>query len=438
MTARARKRLVLGLLLLVGLVIGLVNTHKKEVSELVVYVLGAERMSEGAEIYRADDAKPFTYPPSFAMPFMPFLAVPEKAQRTVWFFVNVAAFAGVVALLRDLLMRFLRERGDAERATRWLWIATFVLAGRHVAAVFENQSHDMLVFLFVTLAAWCGARKRDGLAGAAAGLGASFKATPLLFAPVFFGERRWRAGAMVLITTGLMVWLPDLVYPRSDGGSWVVAWYDTFLSGIGAGETAKADGAWAAWNFLNQNLAGSLYRLATPVAEAQEHGALWDVSIIAPSAAGLKAITLGGQAAVLAYLGWCARPALTRGESSGSTAFRRVGEAGLVGCGMVLLSPMSSKAHFCVLTLAMLFCVTHYARVKRDPVQLGLLVLVFITGTLTVKGLVGSSIGNELLARGSVCWHTVILMFATGRALRVGFGDPTKGSGETSAAAEPA
>ena len=83
---------------------------------------------------------------------------------------------------------------------------------------------------------------------------------------------------------------------------------------------------------------------------------------------------------------------------------------------------MSSKAHFCVLTLPMLYAVVHWACVRRDRVQLALLLLVFATGTLTVKGLVGTSVGNELLARGSVCWHTVLTLWACGRALRSGFG----------------
>ena len=105
MTPTLRRRLVLGLVLAALFVVGLVQTHRKPVSELDVYVLGAERMAQGAEIYRPDDAKPFTYPPSFALPFLPFLAVPEGLRRDVWFGVNATALALVVLMLRDLLAR---------------------------------------------------------------------------------------------------------------------------------------------------------------------------------------------------------------------------------------------------------------------------------------------------------------------------------------------
>ncbi|MCB9870761.1 MAG: hypothetical protein H6837_12965 [Planctomycetes bacterium] len=46
-----------------------------------VYVLGAERMRSGAEIYRPDDIKPFTYPPGMALMFMPLTLLPHDAVR---------------------------------------------------------------------------------------------------------------------------------------------------------------------------------------------------------------------------------------------------------------------------------------------------------------------------------------------------------------------
>jgi hypothetical protein len=434
MTALSRRRALIGVLLLAGVVVGLLSAHRKEVSELVVYVGGAERMSEGQEIYRPTDAKPFTYPPAFALPFLPFVFLPEGAHRTVWFFTNLVVFGGILWALRDLLRRFASSIGHEARPTGWIWAVTALLAGRHVSAVFENQSHDMLVFGTVTLAAWAGARGREGLAGAAAGVGAAFKATPLLFAPLFFVQRRVRALSCLVVSVAVMVWLPDLLFPRADGGSWVVAWYRTFLSGIEVGGTAEAEGAWNAWNLLNQNLASSLYRLMTPVPQEQWTKNCWDASVVAVGPAGLKLITLAAQAAIVLHLLWSSRPSLAKGEAAALTAFRRLGEAGLVGCGMVLLSPMSSKAHFCVLTLAALFAVSHYALVRRDRTQLVLLVLAAATGLLSMKGLVGSSFGNVLLANGVVCWHTVLLMLAAGRALRLGMSDRRAASAAAAAA----
>jgi len=417
LSPRAKRRLLVGVLLLLVVVAGLYYSQRKHVSELDVYTLGAERMIEGGEIYRADDPKPFTYPPSFALLFVGFHWIPESLHRAVWFLGNLAAFGIIVLLLRRLLLGFLASRTVPPRAV-WIWLLTFLLAGRHVTAVFENQSHDMFVFLPVMLGAWCSARGRDGLAGTAFGFGAAFKATPLLFAPVLLWQRRFLGAATVLLVTAFALWLPDLLFPRADGEHWVMAWYHTFVSGIGVGETAEAEGAWASWNFLNQNLAGSLYRLLTPVAVATDKA--WDVSLFDPGETGRMWVTLGGQLAVLAYIAWCVRPRLAEHDTPAERAFRRLGEAGSVACGMVLLSPMSSKAHFCVLLVAVLFSVTHWLAVRRDPLQLVLLLAVFATGTLTMKGLLGTTLGNELLARGAVCWSTVLVLLVTGRALRLG------------------
>ncbi|MFC1888711.1 glycosyltransferase family 87 protein [Thermodesulfobacteriota bacterium] len=419
LSPKARKRLLLALLLVVGIAVGLVSTHRKEISELVVYVLGAERMAAGEEIYRPDDAKPFTYPPAFAMPFMVFQWVPEGAHRTVWFFVNLATFVGIVLMLRRLLLEFLSERGEGPPGTLWIWVVTFLLAGRHVSAVFENQSHDMMVFFLVALATFLATREREGLCGVAIGVAASFKATPLLFVPVFAWQRRFAAAALTALATGIMLWLPDLFFSRLDGEYWVMAWYHTFIAGIGVGETATDEGAWRAWNMLNQNLAGTLYRLATPVKPIGRF--VWDVSLVDLGSTALKATTLALQASILAFLCWCTRPKLGVDDSQLEGGFRRLGEAGIVACGMVLLSPMSSKAHFCVLLMALMFTVTHYLAVRRDRIQLLLLIGVFVTGTLTVKGLVGTAIGNQFLAYGFVCWSTVLVLIATGRALRIGF-----------------
>jgi hypothetical protein len=420
LSPRTRKWLLIGVLFAVAIAVGLSNTHHKEVSELDVYTRGAERMMAGEEVYRNDEPKPFTYPPAFALPFVGFHWIPQSAHRTAWFFVNLSVFLAVFLLLRRLMLQFLASRGNGPPRVAWIWLVVFLLAGRHVAAVFENQSHDLLVLLVVMLGTWFSARTRDSLAGAAFGIGAAFKATPLLFAPILFWQRRFVAALAVIVATAGMLWLPDLIFPRADGGHWVLAWYHTFVSGIGVGETAEAEGAWSAWNFLNQNLGSSLYRLLTPVSTIPDK--VWDVSLASPGAGGLKAITLILQVAILAFIAWSVRPRLAAEDSDSERSFRRVGEAGLVACGMVLLSPMSSKAHFCVLIIAMLFTVTHYFAVRRDVIQLLLLICVLVTGTLTMKGLVGTSLGNEFLARGSVCWSTVLVLLATGRALRLGFG----------------
>jgi hypothetical protein len=155
--------------------------------ELPVYVTGGERMAAGQEIYRrGTDAKPFTYPPFAAAPFVPFAKLPAAWQPPLWFCIN---FLILVAMLR-----WLHRQGREAWGGAWpwrpvvFWALAGIFGGRHVVSVFTNQSNDLLVAGLVTMVAvsWCRSRAvADAFAGVFAGLGAALKATPLIFLGLF-------------------------------------------------------------------------------------------------------------------------------------------------------------------------------------------------------------------------------------------------------------
>ncbi len=103
--------------------------------------------------------------------------------------------------------------------------------------------------------------------------------------------------------------------------------------------------------------------------------------------------------------------------AAGPLAFRRLGEVAMIACGMVLLSPMSSKSHFCVLLLPVSFCAAAFLYRGRKLALGILLVAVFAVGTLSSKGLVGREIGQVLLACGSVTWTAMLCLVATAGVL---------------------
>lgn len=391
--------------------------------ELPVYVTGAERMVAGEEIYRrGTDGKPFTYPPFAAVPFAPFLLLPGSwrpaADAWLWFAVNLLVLLAVLRWLH----RWAGAGWPGARPPRpWLlWVLVAVLAARHVSSVFENQSHDLLVFGVVAAgcAAWIrGGRRGALLAGAGAGVGAALKATPLLFLELFALRRAWLAALALLAAAALCSLLPDLVFPRQDGGSWLGAWISVNLRGLSVGGTAKAAGAWDAHSVLNQSLSGTLTRLfSAPATEGPfvERGVL--LAALPPAL--LRAVVTAGQLLVVGAIAWGvlrARRAAAHGES-----WRRhtaLGECGLLLCGMVLLSPQSSKAHFCVLLVPAVFCADRALRGRRDPWLWVLLAAAAAAGALTAKGLLGRSLGNHVLGLGAVTWNTVLLLAATVRGL---------------------
>ncbi len=389
-----RRRLAAGGALLALLVAGLVSFLGKGTSELPVYTEAAARMARGAEIYRPQEAKPFTYPPGFALPFLPFNVIP--LHRTVWYFANVAVLVWLVLILRAVAV----TPFAATRARRVLfWAVVAALAARHVLATLANQSHDLLVALCLALAAREWGREREGRAGLWAGVGAALKATPLLLLVPFAVQRRPKLLAAAVLSLAAVSLLPDLLFPREDGALWIAAWYRTALEGVRAGAPPSHGRQWSAGNPLNQSLAGTLYRLGGP------RGPL-------ASTAGI----LAGQLAVLVFIAASTlrRPCAPPGER----ALQRLGEVGLVGCGMVLLSPMSSKSHFCVLLLPAAYGAARLLLGPRDRLLRALLCGSFVAGTLSSGGLVGRALADRLLDLGALTWSALLLLLATGRALR--------------------
>lgn len=391
---------------------------KDDDRELPVYVTGAERLREGAEIYRrGTDAKPFTYPPFSAVPFVPMTWLPPSWQPPVWFAVNFAILVLIVRWLHRFAGRELPGSGPPRLV--WFWVVTLAVGAHHVLSVFTNQSHDLLILgtVALTAAAWS---RRGAVAGVWAGVGAAMKATPLLFVGLFGLRGRFGALALMLVTVVGLSLLPDWLCPRSDGRSWVVVWYEVNLRVLEVGGTASAAGAWNAHSNLNQSLSGTMTRLLTdPVIPGKfvDEGA----AVLHLSAGACKVATAAAQLCVLALIVWGVRAA-ARAERAVAdpAAVRRtngLGEVAVLALGMVLLSPQSSKSHFCVWLLASAFVADRALRGRRDAWLWVSLAVAFAFGALTSKGLLGTQLGGRLNAWGNVTWCTMALLLGSVRAL---------------------
>jgi len=435
-------------------------------AEYPCYSCAADRMRHGLPVYLPSgdprlSTAPFTYPPFFAWAFLPLTVLPWTVQKLLWFTLSLSALLVVVILVARCVAPGLPGSGQGSGVSGqnlpttdhrppttyrhvpvWIfWGLVVVLVGRYVRAGFEMQSHDILVILLVVLSVAAGCRGQEARAGLWAGLAAACKATPLLFAPVFLWQRRFKAAAVLCATVVVATLLPDVLAPSRDGRSWVVSWYDACLRQIRPGDTAQAQGGWPKWNKLNQSLAGTLYRLSElPDPASGDVG--MDVRLWAPSPQVRVATIFAAQLGVLVLLAWgtritrtsTPRAAVPRGvgcpgrlvrpcRPDPETAFLRFGEASAVVCAMLLLSPMSSKAHFAVLLLPVSFTLADFlyrplsSGRRRDPLVAAAFVVMLLVSSLTVKGLWGPPLGDRILAHGSVCWATVACLLATVRTL---------------------
>ena len=409
LSSRARGIAFFVFLLLLAITLSIFNSAygfwAREDGDLPVYIRAAERMQAGEEIYRRDDARPFTYPPFLALVGVVGTWLPKDAQRAFWY----CSMIGLLGVIFSIVQRQVAPLRGARRS--WpFWTLLMLLCFRHINGVRSNQSNDLIIVLLVALCAVAAGRRREAAGGVSAALGAAIKATPLLFLPAFIGQRRWVATAALIVTVLVATLLPDAVYPRRDGRLWAGAWVSTFLTKVEVGGAVTPGGpVWSPTSVLNQGLAGTIYRLTTPVEPDpnRKKGMTFDGSVVSLGRTARKAVTLIAQFLVLLALAFALWPARASGLTDAAFAWRRWGEAGAVACGMVLLSPMSSKSHFSILVLPVSYLLAHFLYVRRDLGVLACLVTVFMTGVGTSRFFLGKEPAKWVLAYGPVTWCAI-------------------------------
>ena len=386
-------------------------------TETPVYRTAAERALLGEQFYRPDEPPCFTYPPLMVLPYAPLTWLPERPARAIWCMANLCMLAGIVWLTLGLMREEMdpldiTPGGSLQTWRRWLMIGLLaLLSTRYELTELAYQGHDFLVFLLAMLVitSWAhGARLRMG---AFAGLAAAAKATPLLFLPVFLWQRQWRAAATMVLVGVAATLLPDVLVPNREGGLWVQSWYSKFISQVNVGAAANLTGSWSSWNELNQSLPGTLYRLFTRIETVP--GWRTDVSLVDLIPEVLKRLTIAGELAVLGLLLFCTWPRPRTGATEGEERLTILGQGGAVLCGMLLLSPMSSVQHFCLLLPPLAFCCVDFFYRRRNPwVGTGLAVL--LCNGISGRDIIGPRLHVQLQAYGHMTWITLLILVMCG------------------------
>ncbi len=380
--------------------------------ELKVYTRASARLLAGEEIYRAAEFKQFSYPPFFALPPMPLLALPEILQAPAWYLVSLLAMvAGVVVVMRRIWPA-LEASGEGGGPSRTMFIVLLaLLSWVHLTASIEYGSHDLLVFFVLALGMSAWAAGAPGSAGIFLGLGAAAKATPLLFLPVFLWRREFRAAGALAAAAIAATLAVDFLFPRWDGSLWVAVWYRMFVSPLDVGGPAHVNGVWWPSNHLNQSLSATLYRLFTEIPGYARK--VPDVSLLNPGPMVVHAVILIGQLAVLGLLArvtWRCRHPI---EPPEARAFDRLGVAGAVCAAMLLLSPMTGRQHFAILFVPLAVCLADFLWRGRTALVGILLAMILLLGVLTAKDAVGRATADQFLAHGSLTACALLALLAT-------------------------
>ena len=369
----------------------------------------------------------YAYPPSMALVAVGLGAMPLKWSLAVWGAINalatVVTFACAWRLIGGTPLK------TASRQSLLIFALGTVLAVRWIVSPLEHQQFDMVIAALVMLGCSAIVARCDVRGGLALGIAASMKCTPLLFAPYLAWRGRWLAALCVAIGAVGMNVLPDFLFPKTSGGWYVVDWYQVFIGDV----SKTASGMWHSDLALNQSIGGwwnRYFRVGFPTAIEN----LQAIDLGPTALAWVKRLTHGtslllvGLTAIIggrAFRDPAEETSSIDGriaeENSRSTYAELWGiEFAAICCLMLMMSPMSSKAHYVVLWLPCLLLARN-AIARPNVWRWTALSLLLVTGTLTTKGLIGKFIGDLTLMWGFPTFFalaTLVTLWGEHRAVK--------------------
>ncbi|HZZ79918.1 MAG TPA: glycosyltransferase family 87 protein [Gemmataceae bacterium] len=400
----------LGVLCVIALAIPVLRRDQDWVT---VYLPAAERLVSSGDIFA--NGSGFVYPPINALLPLPFLAMSRTPGMLAWHALNMLALGALIVgawrLAGGPLLEGIRGISWREHAAFWLGLAC------GISSCFDaitNQQTDILVAALVILGCLALSGQRDLRAALCFGLAAALKCTPLLWAPYLAWRRRWLAAGLVGVAAVGFNFLPDVTHPASDSSSRAVTWASRFLMPM---TESKADfGSWTCGIGGNQSVPGLCQRwlIYDTYWNGNELEGKYREGRASPEM--LKAVAwsamflLLAAAAVFAWRAPAETVAPPGQPATDSLHF------GIILILMVLLSPHSSKPHFCTLLFPG-FCVARAALVGSRRGLLIVLIAAVACALASNEDLVGEWLYSWSKWYGSLAGCALLLMAGSGYLL---------------------
>jgi hypothetical protein len=382
-----------------------------------VFVLAARHLRTGFNLYAlVPEAQQhaYSYPPFMAFLALPFTFLSAGIGRFIWFGINAIC---AIILWRGAWRlsggQPLEGPVKAPASEHIICILGLLCAIRFMQDNFEHRQTDLVIAVLILAGCYAWQNARDLLAATFFGLAAAMKGPPLLFAPYLIWRGRWLAALWLIILAISVNLLPDLIsHPHPPlHGLWLTQWYDQMIKPLGQ------VGSWYSDIINNQSIAGAANRYFTTTFQfnSSDPSPARIAPLISPvllkrcvylvefAAVSLSAVVMG-------------RPGRMQKDSTKPPTPAML-ECSIVILLMLLLSPMSSKPHFCILLLPA-FCVAREAIANRNRVALFSAIACTVLVLFLDRNFLGRPIGNLAMWCGSVMWGTVALWVGCLSALR--------------------
>jgi len=279
------------------------------------------------ELYFVDsrEGRHYLYPPSSLVPLLPVGLLPYKIGGYLFTLGRLFALAAIF----HIAVKWTGETVPLEESrTPWLMVGAFFVCFRFLNNEFGNGQINLYLAALCFGGSWLAlrpGRKQEWLGGLLVGLAASVKATPLIFIGVFILHKRWKALAfslllLILITALTHAWLGADLHEK--------LWKDW-----------RTRGDWMALGSTKDDKAISLPEFI---------GTILNAGGVSLDRGGVKILWLV-EAAIFLIAGLSIR--FLKFRKSG---FSPLWDTILIGVSMVMLSPMTRKAHMAVILFPVL------------------------------------------------------------------------------------
>jgi hypothetical protein len=390
----------------VGLLILAVFFCRRQDSEWEqVYVRAAAHLWQGMDLYGMRES--YLYPPFMAVTALPFLVLASPLQRLLWFGINAVA---LVALLRwgwRLAGGGRLEGSQAGRTAERIAALLGCLCGiSYIENCLAHQQTDLVIGAALVGGCLLLGYRRPMLAATSFGLAAACKCTALLWAPYLFWRGRTLAAIWVVVIAVGVNLLPDLIRPSPRGRPWIEQYAASFLMPLTASD--HYIGTWGSDPVYNQSVTGLAQRWCTTTWTWTAADCTIETRTPRLQPGTLRFCVYGVQLSLLAaVLCICGRP--LRKLTNDSEEWGQPLESCMVLLLMLLLSPMSSKAHFGTLVVPG-YCLARAALHARSRLFNGILAAAVVLGLLCNKDPLGERLYTLSLWYGLVTWQTLLLL----------------------------
>lgn len=370
-----------------------------------VYYHAAKEILAGRDPYQNSLGKwtPYLYPPVLAELLVPVAMLPLPIAAYLWFLISAASMFSAAYMSAQVSTTLASESGEQDASEKHEQQGARLLSSRAaVAAIavvvllrfvldtFNMGQVNTVVVCLAVAHIYFYTRDRKALSAIALVLAISIKLTPALFLVYHIAKMRVKfAAACIAILVGVTA-LSFLPFEARG--------LEAFR--IFANRTLKNEQGFNLADSGNQSLRGAIARLAGRASEGDSGGT--------ESRSPAEAVTVAVAIVLLAGAVFAARRA--RSELAGAAPFF---------CCVVLLSPLSWKAHFVVLVLPIVYLLFHAkASMNVRRVIAATLIAAFVLFNLTSPHIIGLA-SAEWADAHSLVSLGALLVFVAALALNI-------------------